>query len=107
MKGLYFFQRYLPFVEIISLVIAGQSDVVSCLLPTLNFFFIKKKTLSGRRLCVGGYITLTQVRKIDPPYFDLKQMGLILCPALMLIGISASESKYSLHSLFLIVFIDI
>jgi len=47
MKGLYFFQRYLPFVEIISLVIAGQSDVVSCLLPTLNFFFIKKRQYRG------------------------------------------------------------
>ena len=43
MKGLYFFQRYLPFVDIICLVLIRQSDVLSNLLPTLNFFFFKKK----------------------------------------------------------------
>jgi hypothetical protein len=45
---------------------------------------------------------LTQVRKID-----IKHMELILYPALTLIGIAASESKFSLHSLFPIVFIAI
>jgi len=48
-----------------------------------------------------------QVRKFDPPYFEMKQMELILCPALMLIGICASESKFSLHSLFQIVLISV
>ena len=50
---------------------------------------------------------LRQVRKIDPPYFEMKQIELILCPALMVIGVSASESKFSLHSPFRVVFIGV
>ena len=47
MKGLYFIQRYLPFVEIICLVTTGQSDVVSYFLPTLNLFFKKRQYWGG------------------------------------------------------------
>jgi hypothetical protein len=44
-KGLYFLQRYLPFVEIICLVFTRQSDV-SCLSSyALLFFFFKKKKM--------------------------------------------------------------
>jgi len=70
-------------------------------------FFYKKKIILGRRLCVGGYTTLNQVRKIDPPYLQTKQMELVFCSALMYIGISASESKFSLYSLLPIIFIGI
>jgi len=41
MKGLYFFQRYLPFVEIICPILIRQSDVVSYPLPMLKIFFKK------------------------------------------------------------------
>jgi len=67
MKGLYFFQRYLPFVVIICFVLLRQSDMVSYLLPMLNFFFKKKKKIMLRsRLCVGGYTALTQVKLTRP-----------------------------------------
>ena len=52
MKGLYFFQCYLPFVETIWMVLIRQSDVVSYLLPMLNFFSTKKVAFKwGRGLC--------------------------------------------------------
>ena len=41
MKGLYSFQRYLPFVETIWLVLIRQSDVVSYFFM-LNIFFNKQ-----------------------------------------------------------------
>jgi hypothetical protein len=45
MKGLYFFQRYSPFVEIIcQVVLTRQSDVVAYL-PTVNFSKKKKKLI--------------------------------------------------------------
>ena len=59
------------------------------------------------RLRVGRYNTPTEVRKIDPLYIETKQMELILCPVLVVVGISASESKFSLHPLFQIVFIGV
>ena len=36
MKGLYLFQRYSPFIDIMCVILTSQSDVVSCI-PTLNF----------------------------------------------------------------------
>ena len=38
MKGLYLFQRYLPFADIIFFFLTGQSDLVSYL-PMLNFSY--------------------------------------------------------------------
>jgi hypothetical protein len=38
MKGLYLFQRYLPFTDIIWLAVTRQSGVVSYL-PIFNFFY--------------------------------------------------------------------
>ena len=38
MKGLYLFQRYLPFIDIMTAFLTGQSDVVSYL-PMLNFLY--------------------------------------------------------------------
>ena len=67
MKGLNLFQRYFPFVETIWMVLIRQSDVVSYLLLMLNIFSTNKVIFKwGRRLCVGGYTTPTQVRKVDP-----------------------------------------
>ena len=37
-KGLYLFQRYLPFIGTVWFFLIRQSDVVSYLLPMLNFF---------------------------------------------------------------------
>ena len=72
-----------------------------------QLFLFLKKIILGRKLCVGGYTTLTQVRKIDSAYLEMEQMELVLCPVLGVIGICASESKFSLHSLFPIVFIGV
>ena len=58
-------------------------------------------------MIVGRYATLTEVRKIDPVYFEMKQMELILCPVFAVIGINASERKFSLQSLFRVVFIGV
>jgi len=44
MKGLYFFQRYLPFIDIIWFILICQYDVVSYLLPMLNFFWFLKRS---------------------------------------------------------------
>ena len=38
MKGLYLFQRYFPFTDIMLVLVTGQCDVVSYLL-TPNFFY--------------------------------------------------------------------
>ena len=38
MKGLYLFQRYLPFIDIMTAFLTGQSDVVSYL-SMLNFLY--------------------------------------------------------------------
>ena len=67
--------------------------------------FLKVK--SGRILGVGSCTTLAEVRKIGSPYLETKQMELSLCPAFVVIGIYASESKLSLHSLCRIVFIGV
>ena len=77
MKALYLFQRYLPFFQIIWLVFIRQSDVVSYLIPMLKPFQKKIIFKWERRLCVGGNSTLTQVRKIGPPYFEMQQVELI------------------------------
>ena len=74
-------------------------------LVVLNSFLQGTRRTFRRRLGVWRYTTLTQVRKIDTPYLEIKQMELILCPALMVIGISASESKFILHFLFPFIFI--
>jgi len=47
MKGLYFFQRYSPFVGILCFAFLRQFDVVSYLLPILNFFYFKKRSYWG------------------------------------------------------------
>ena len=67
--------------------------------------FLKVKW--GRILGVGRYTTVAEVRKIDSPYLETKQMELSLCPAFVVIGIYASESKLSLHSLCRVVFIGV
>ena len=71
--------------------------------------FFSQGTWEGFRwkLCVGRYCPLTEVREIGPPYYKTKQMELILCQVLVVIGISASESKFSLQSLFWVVFIGV
>ena len=58
-------------------------------------------------LSVGRYTTLTEVRKIVPPYFKMKQMELILRPVFVVIGICASECAFSLKTLFRVVFISV
>ena len=99
MKGLYLFQRYLPFTELILFVLFCASDVV---LSSRAQFFFSQGTWERfrRKLCVGRYCPLTEVREIGPPYYETKQMELILCQVLVIIGISASESKFSPQSLF-------
>ena len=64
MKGLYLFQRYLPFIDSVWLVLYRQSDGSPILLcrPVLTFTQSKRNSL---------------------------------CPVLMAIGLSASESKFN------------
>ena len=38
MKGLYLFQRYLPFTQLIWFVLSGQSDVFSISLCSIPFY---------------------------------------------------------------------
>ena len=40
MKGLYLFQRYLPFAELVWVVLSCQSDMVSIFSCSKNFFLI-------------------------------------------------------------------
>jgi len=56
MKGLYFFQRYLPFVDTISLVLYRQSDEVS--LPSFPHFFVDQ---------LRRGLTKTACAKLYPP----------------------------------------
>ena len=52
--------------------------------------------------------TLTEVGKIDPPYIQKKCRGnLLFRPVFVVVGLSASESKFNLRSLFQVVLIGL
>ena len=76
MKGLYLFQRYLPFTEAIWLPLYRESDVSPIFL--CSFYFEVKRGEVWGRLGVRQCSTLMEVGKIDPPYIE-KRLDNLLC----------------------------
>ena len=98
MKAVYLFQRYLPFIDNIWLVLYRQSYISAIFLCS---FFLRS---NGGKFD-GNYVSEAMLRhwrlvKSTHPHIDTNLKELISCPVLMVIGLSASECKFDPHSLF-------
>jgi hypothetical protein len=98
MKGLYLFQRYLPFIDTVWLVVYRQFDV--SLIFFSSFFPRSNGGKFDRDYLLESNFRDWRLVKSTRPHIYTKLKELILCPVFMVIGLSASERKFSPTSLF-------